>query len=46
VDITAPYAVSWNTRKASVARHRLTAVATDVAGNGATSAPVTVTITK
>ena len=46
VDTTAPYAVSWNTRKASVAQHRLTAVATDMAGNAATSAPVTVTITK
>jgi hypothetical protein len=45
-DTTAPYALGWNTRKASFGQHTLTAVATDVAGNSTTSAPVTVTITK
>jgi peptidoglycan/xylan/chitin deacetylase (PgdA/CDA1 family) len=45
-DTTAPYALSWNTRKAGFGQHTLTAVATDVAGNSTTSAPVTVTVTK
>ena len=41
-----PYQFSWNTRKTSFGQHTLTAVSTDVAGNSATSAPITVTITK
>jgi peptidoglycan/xylan/chitin deacetylase (PgdA/CDA1 family) len=44
-DTTTPYQLSWNTRKTSFGQHTLTAVATDVAGNGATSPGVTITIT-
>jgi peptidoglycan/xylan/chitin deacetylase (PgdA/CDA1 family) len=40
-----PYQVTWNTRKTSFGQHTLTAVATDTAGNGATSAGVTINIT-
>jgi hypothetical protein len=43
-DTTAPYAVSWNTTGSSNGSHTLTAIARDAAGNGATSAPVTVTV--
>jgi peptidoglycan/xylan/chitin deacetylase (PgdA/CDA1 family) len=41
-----PYQFTWNTRKTFVGQHTLTAVSTDVAGNSATSAPITVNITK
>jgi peptidoglycan/xylan/chitin deacetylase (PgdA/CDA1 family) len=41
-----PYQFTWNTRKVSFGQHTLTAVVTDRAGNSATSAPVTVNITK
>src|SRR5262249_30903061 len=40
--ITAPYQFTWNTRKIPFGQHTLTAVATDKAGNSATSPPVTV----
>src|SRR5439155_734674 len=39
-----PYAVSWDTTAATNAAHTLTAVARDAAGNAATSAPVTITV--
>jgi peptidoglycan/xylan/chitin deacetylase (PgdA/CDA1 family) len=42
---TSPYQFRWNTRSASTGTHPLTAVATDVAGNSATSAAVTITLT-
>ncbi len=41
---TAPYQFRWNTRSVARGSHTLTAVATDVAGNSATSAPITITI--
>jgi hypothetical protein len=44
-DLKAPYSSNWNTTKVSLGQHTLTAVATDVAGNSTTSAPITVTIT-
>ena len=40
----APYTFSWNTTSVSPIQHTLTAIATDGAGNTATSAPVTVTV--
>jgi hypothetical protein len=40
----APYPYSWNTTTATNGQHNLTAVATDGAGNTATSAAVTVTV--
>jgi hypothetical protein len=43
-DTTAPYTVNWDTTTASNAIHQLTAVAKDTAGNQATSAAVTVTV--
>ena len=43
-DNTAPYQNNWNTNKVPKGQHTLTAVATDVAGNTTTSAPVTITI--
>src|SRR5206468_2227840 len=43
-DSTAPYEVSWDTTSTSNSSHTLTAVARDSAGNTATSAPVTVTV--
>jgi hypothetical protein len=43
-DTAAPYAVSWATTGASNGTHTLAAVARDSAGNIATSAPVTVTV--
>ena len=43
-DTTSPYSVSWATASASNGTHTLTAVATDAAGNQATSASVTVTV--
>lgn len=42
---TSPYQFRWNTRSVSTGTHSLTAVATDVAGNSATSAAVTITLT-
>jgi peptidoglycan/xylan/chitin deacetylase (PgdA/CDA1 family) len=41
---SSPWQIPWNTKKASSAQHVLTAVATDRAGNRATSAPVTITV--
>jgi hypothetical protein len=41
----APYSASWNTRTVSGGAHTLTAVARDNAGNTATSAAVSVTVT-
>ena len=43
-DTTAPYSVNWNTAGVSAGSHTLTAVARDGAGNVATSAAVTVTV--
>ena len=43
-DTTAPYGVSWTTSSVANGTHVLTAVATDTAGNQATSAGVTVTV--
>ncbi len=43
-DTSNPYSFSWNTSKVAKGTHTLTAVATDVAGNSATSAVVTVTL--
>jgi len=43
-DATAPYSIAWNTTTASNGSHTLTAVARDAAGNTATSAAVTVTV--
>jgi hypothetical protein len=39
-----PYATTWNSSTASLGNHVLTATATDLSGNPATSAPVTVTV--
>ncbi|HJZ53858.1 MAG TPA: LamG-like jellyroll fold domain-containing protein, partial [Gemmataceae bacterium] len=41
---TVPYSVSWNTTTATNGSHTLTAVARDAAGNTATAATVTVTV--
>ena len=43
-DTTSPYSVSWDTTKATNGSHTLTAVARDAAGNSATSASRTVTV--
>ena len=43
-DIGSPYAISWNTTQATNGSHSLTAVARDAAGNTATAATVTVTV--
>src|SRR5207247_2203707 len=43
-DTTAPYSIGWNTTTASNGSHTLTAVARDAAGNTATAAAVTVTV--
>ncbi len=43
-DASAPYAYSWNTTGASNGSHTLKAVATDAAGNSASSASVAVTV--
>ena len=43
-DLAAPYAYSWDTSKSSNGPHTLTAIATDGAGNSATSATVAVTV--
>jgi hypothetical protein len=37
-DTSAPYQLTWNTRKVALGQHTLTAVATDTAGNTTTSA--------
>jgi peptidoglycan/xylan/chitin deacetylase (PgdA/CDA1 family) len=44
-DTASPYELAWNTRKTSFGQHTLTAVATDRAGNSATSPGVTINIT-
>ena len=43
-DTTAPYSVPWDTSAATAGSHTLTAVATDAAGNTATSDAVSVTV--
>jgi peptidoglycan/xylan/chitin deacetylase (PgdA/CDA1 family) len=43
-DTSSPYSFSWNTNKVAKGTHKLTAVATDTAGNSATSAAITITI--
>jgi beta-glucanase (GH16 family) len=43
-DVAAPYTVSWNTGAVANGQHTLAARARDAAGNAATSAPVTVTV--
>jgi hypothetical protein len=45
-DSSSPYSVNWSTSGRSFGAHSLTAVAKDVAGNTATSAPITVTLTR
>jgi large repetitive protein len=42
---TSPYSFVWNTAKIAKGTHKITAVAIDVAGNSATSAAITVSIT-
>ena len=44
LDTAAPYSVSWNTTTSSNGSHTLRAIAKDAAGNSATSAGVTVTV--
>src|SRR5262245_29084345 len=41
---TSPYNISWDTSTVAAGTHTLYAVATDYAGNSATSAPVTITV--
>ena len=41
---TAPYELTWNTKKTTQGKHTLVAEAEDLAGNIARSAPVTVTV--
>lgn len=43
-DQSAPFQVSWNSRTVSNGAHTIRAVARDAAGNTATSAPVTITV--
>jgi hypothetical protein len=43
-DTSAPYTASWNTTTGSNGAHQITAVASDAAGNSATSAVVNVTV--
>jgi hypothetical protein len=43
-DTAAPYSISWDTTPIGNGSHSLTAVARDAAGNQATSAPLTVTV--
>ena len=43
-DTTSPYNATWNTTTATNGTHTLTAVATDINGNTATSAPITITV--
>jgi hypothetical protein len=43
-DTTAPYSVAWDTRTAANGSHSLTAVARDAAGNTATAAAISVTV--
>jgi hypothetical protein len=43
-DTAAPYLLPWNSTSAANGTHTLTAVARDAAGNSATSAPVSVTV--
>jgi hypothetical protein len=43
-DLASPYAYTWDTTKVSNASHTVRAIATDGAGNSATSAAVTVTV--
>lgn len=42
---TSPYSFVWNTAKIAKGTHKITAVAIDAAGNSATSAAITVSIT-
>jgi hypothetical protein len=44
LDTVSPYSVSWNTATSSNGSHTLRAIAKDAAGNSATSANVTVTV--
>ena len=44
-DRNSPWTFTWTPRKGDVGTHVLTVVATDVAGNSTTSAPVTIRVT-
>ncbi len=44
-DTTAPYSTSWSAASATSGMHSVTAVARDAAGNAATSAPVSISVT-
>jgi hypothetical protein len=43
-DVSTPYRMAWNTSSVADGTYRLTAVATDLAGNVTTSSPVSVTV--
>ena len=43
-DTTSPYSINWDSTTAANGTHTLTAVARDAAGNTATSAPVSITV--
>jgi peptidoglycan/xylan/chitin deacetylase (PgdA/CDA1 family) len=45
-DTSAPYQFTWRPQGVSIGQHTLTAIGSDWAGNSATSAPITVNITR
>jgi peptidoglycan/xylan/chitin deacetylase (PgdA/CDA1 family) len=44
-DTSSPFTATWNTSRATVGSHTITAIATDAAGNSTTSSVINVTIT-